>query len=97
MVEIGHDGAGFSFDNEQPRHRRYLAPFRIASRLVTNGEYREFIEDGGYRRPEWWLADGWTTTQEQGWTAPLYWVQAEAGWHEFTLGGERPLDPAAPV
>ena len=99
---IGHDGAGFAFDNESPRHQVLLRPFRIASRPVSNGEYRAFIEDGGYRRPEFWLSDGWSKVQEEGWDAPLYWLQDDDGSARkicdvFTLSGVRPLDPNAPV
>ena len=71
--QIGHAGHGFAFDNEGPAHRVFLEAFRIASRLVTNGEYLEFIEDGGYRRPELWLSNGWATVRDSGWQAPLYW------------------------
>jgi ergothioneine biosynthesis protein EgtB len=91
LVEIGHDGQGFSFDNEQPRHRVWLEPFAIASRLVTCGEYAEFIEDGGYSRPEFWLSMGWTTKQEQKWEAPLYWRKRDGEWSVFTLRGVRPM------
>jgi len=91
--EIGHDGPGFAFDNEQPRHRVFVAPFEIAERLVTNGEYLRFIEDGGYRRPELWLAEGWDLCRAQGWTAPLYWADGRL----FTLHGMRALDPAEAV
>src|SRR5690606_31385904 len=70
--EIGHHGSGFSYDNETPRHRQFLEPFELADRLVTNGEYLEFMEDGGYRRPELWLSLGWATVQEKGWTEPFY-------------------------
>lgn len=94
---IGHRGGGFAFDNEGPTHRVFLEPFRVADRLVTNGEYLAFMEDGGYRRAEFWLSNGWATVQQQHWVSPLYWEQAPDGWHEFTLGGEAPLDPAAPV
>ena len=87
---------GFAFDNEGPRHKVWLEPFRLASRLVTCGEYLAFIADGGYRRAELWLSDGWATVQQQGWTAPLYWRQ-DGGWTVFTLAGRRPLDPAEPV
>lgn len=109
LVEIGHDVDGqksekrvFAYDNEGPRHKTWLEPYRLASRLVTNGEYRDFIEDGGYRTAGHWLADGWGTVQEKGWTAPLYWrapsdERRHGDWHEFTLGGLRKLDPAAPV
>lgn len=93
-VEIGHDGEGFGFDNEGPRHERLLTPFRIASRLITCGEYLEFIEDGGYQRPEFWLSDGWALIQSQGWRAPLYWNEDGT---IFTLHGDRRLNPAEPV
>ena len=99
LVEIGHDRVGFAFDNESPRHKIYLAPYRLATRLVTNGEYLAFIADGGYRRAEYWLSDGWATVQAQGWQAPLYWRQAEddESWAVFTLDGLVPLDPFEPV
>ena len=97
--EIGHEGSGFAFDNEGPRHRVFTEAFRIASRLVTNGEYLEFINDGGYRRPELWLSNGWTTVRDGNWSAPLYWENETPGgeWQEFTLGGTADLDPASPV
>jgi len=94
---IGHAGDGFCFDNEQPAHRVFVEPGRIADRLVTNGEYRAFIEDGGYRRPELWLDVGWATVQREGWTAPLYWRGDGDERTEFTLAGERPLCDAEPV
>jgi ergothioneine biosynthesis protein EgtB len=97
LCEIGHDGTGFAFDNEGPRHRAWLDPFAIADRLVTAGEYAAFIADGGYRRPELWLSDGWATAEAQGWTAPLYWEAAGTGWAIFGLEGLAPLDPHAPV
>jgi ergothioneine biosynthesis protein EgtB len=93
LRQIGHDGAGFAFDNEGPRHKVWLEPFRLATRPVCNGEYLAFIAADGYRRPEFWLSDGWTLVQQDGWTAPLYWQ----GERVFTLAGERPLDPAEPV
>lgn len=95
--DIGHAGGGFAYDNEGPRHRVYLHDAQIASRLVTNAEYATFIADGGYARPELWLSAGWATVQAEGWQAPLYWEAHEHGWSEFTLGGELPLMPAAPV
>jgi ergothioneine biosynthesis protein EgtB len=95
--KIGHAGSGFSFDNECPRHEVLLRLFRIASRLVTNAEYMQFMNDGGYRRPELWLSDGWDTICAQGWNSPLYWEQSDDRWFEFTLHGTRELDPAAPV
>ncbi len=94
---IGHRGASFAFDNEGPAHRVFVEPFRIANRLVTNGEYLAFIEDGGYQRASWWLSNGWATVTREGWTAPLYWEAGAGGWTEFTLAGEAPVDPAAPV
>ena len=98
LVEIGHDGEGFAFDCEGPRHKVWLEPFRLASRPVTNGEYLAFIEDGGYRRSELWLSDGWAACRANGWHAPLYWEPAADGtWRIFTLAGLRPLDPDAPV
>lgn len=97
LYEIGHDGAGFAFDNEAPRHRVWLEPFRIADRLVTAGEYLLFIADGGYQRPEYWLSDGWATLEAEGWTAPLYWQDEGEEWTCFSLEGRRRLDPAAPV
>ncbi len=97
--EIGHDGSGFAFDNEGPRHRVLLRDCRLASRPVTNGEFRDFVEDGGYAEPRHWLSDGWATVRQEGWAAPFYWRREDAGapWQEFTLHGLRPLDPAAPV
>ena len=95
--EIGYEGDGFFYDNEGPRHRQFVEDFRIASRLVTNGEYLAFIEDGGYERPEFWLSLGWYTVNEQHWGAPLYWEQGDEGWSLFTLAGMRALDPGEPV
>jgi ergothioneine biosynthesis protein EgtB len=97
LRQIGHDGAGFAFDNEMPRHRFWLEPFRLASRLVTCGEYAAFIDDGGYRRAEFWLSDGWAAVQHHGWTGPLYWRLEDGAWSVFTLAGPRALDPAEPV
>ena len=97
LVEVGHAGAGFCFDNEAPRHKVYLRPFLLASRCVTNGEFAEFVADGGYTRPSLWLSDGWAAVKRLGWAAPLYWELSEGTWSEFTLGGPRPLDPHAPV
>lgn len=92
---IGHAGGGFSYDNESPRHRVFLEPFSLGSRLVTNGEYLAFIEDGGYTRPELWLSAGLAVVQDRGWFAPLYWERDADGWSEFTLEGQRPLGGAA--
>ena len=98
LVEIGHDGAGFAFDNESPRHKVWLEPFVIADRLSTCGEYQAFIDDGGYARPDLWLSEGWAAVQREGWTAPLYWrTEGVGGWRRFSLSGERALDPAEPV
>jgi len=97
MVEIGFQGDGFAFDNEGPRHRRFLGAFAIADRLVTCGEYLEFIDDGGYRRPELWLDEGWAAVCERGWGAPLYWMEDGDGRQQFTLRGARPVDPDEPV
>jgi ergothioneine biosynthesis protein EgtB len=97
LVEIGFAGDTFSFDNERPRHRAYLEPFLIARQPVTTGDYLRFVADGGYRRPDLWLSDGWAAVQEHGWTAPLYWENREGAWSEFTLQGTRPLDLGAPV
>lgn len=98
LAEIGHDGRGFCFDNELPRHRAYVAPFEIASRLVTNGEFLEFVEAGGYRDPALWLAEGWDKVAGGELAHPFYWRQDEDGaWQEFTLHGLLPLDPARPA
>lgn len=94
---IGHSGDGFAFDCETPRHRQFVEEFELASRPVSNREYLLFIADGGYARSELWLADGWAQLHEHGWHAPLYWVRQDDSWHEFTLGGLRPLDLDAPV
>jgi ergothioneine biosynthesis protein EgtB len=97
VVSIGHEGPGFAFDNEGPRHRVYLRPFALADRLVTCGEYLAFMDDGGYRRPEFWLSDGWETARAQAWDAPLYWARGDGGWSQHTLTGTRPVDPGEPV
>ncbi|OYT73009.1 MAG: hypothetical protein CFK52_03085 [Chloracidobacterium sp. CP2_5A] len=95
---IGHDGVGFAFDNEGPRHDVWLSPFRIAERLVTNGDFLAFMADDGYRRPELWLSDGWATVTARGWRAPLYWRQAEDGdWQAMTLRGLQPVKLDEPV
>jgi ergothioneine biosynthesis protein EgtB len=97
LQSIGHTGAGFAFDNEGPRHTVYLQPFRLADRLVTNGEYLEFVSAGSYRTAPLWLSEGWRTVQERGWQAPLYWERREDAWWTQTLSGLLPLDPHAPV
>jgi ergothioneine biosynthesis protein EgtB len=97
-VEIGAPAQGFAFDNERPRHRALLEPYALASRPVTNGEWLAFMDDGGYRRPELWLSDGFAAVQRQGWRAPLYWELGDRdAWRVFTLAGPRPLDAAEPV
>lgn len=97
IYRIGHEGDGFCFDNEMPCHRCFLESFQIADRLVTNGEYIEFIKDSGYQEPLWWLSEGWNTTEEAGWKAPLYWREIDGEWHHFTLNGLRKVSPAEPV
>jgi ergothioneine biosynthesis protein EgtB len=101
LVEVGHDldesAKSFAFDNESPRHRVYLEPFRIADRLVTADEWLEFMADGGYERPELWLSDGWYAVQENEWRAPLYWRDGPDGWSVYTLSGWRPIQPGEPV
>ncbi len=105
LVEIGAGPEGFAWDNERPRHPVFLQPFALADRPVTNGEYLDFIADGGYRNPALWLSDGWAAVRERGWQAPLYWEPQDgadsererAGWQVMTLGGMRPVNPAEPV
>jgi len=96
-AEIGHDGSGFSYDNEGPRHRALVPAFSLASRPVTNGEYLEFINAGGYTCSEFWLSLGWMTVNERRWQAPLYWVKRDGAWWNFTLSGFRPVDESEPV
>ena len=95
LVDLGHAGDGFAFDNETPRHRALVGAFRLASRLVTNGEYRDFIADGGYERSDLWLADGWTAVHAGAWRSPLYWDPG--GERAFGMRGMQALDPRAPV
>ncbi len=97
VYETGHAGNDFAFDNESPRHRTYVQPTQLATRLVTNAEYVQFIADGGYRQPALWLSAGWSTVQQAGWRAPLYWEQHDGAWHEFTLSGNAPVVSTAPV
>ncbi|SCK50232.1 ergothioneine biosynthesis protein EgtB [Variovorax sp. HW608] len=107
VMEAGHAGPGFAFDNETPRHVTLLHPHAIADRLVNCGEYAQFIADGGYQRPDLWLSDGWATVQAQGWRCPPYWLApddprlahhgAAGGWQVFGLHGVRPMEPEAPV
>lgn len=96
-TEIGYNGNDFCFDNELPRHQQLLKSYSIANRLVTNGEYLEFILAGGYTQPDWWLADGWDTVIKNQWQAPLYWQQLYNNWYLFTLNGLQELDPTEPV
>ncbi|MGH9165843.1 MAG: ergothioneine biosynthesis protein EgtB, partial [Acidimicrobiales bacterium] len=97
LVEIGNPGRSFAFDNEQPRHVVHLEPFELADRSVSCAEWLAFVDDGGYRRPELWLSDGWATVQDQAWEAPLYWSAVDGRWEVFTLRGPRPVRPAEPV
>jgi ergothioneine biosynthesis protein EgtB len=97
MQMIGAAGASFHFDNEGPRHRVYLQPFQLASRLVTNGEYLEFIEAGGYRKPEFWLSDGWSIVRNRGWTAPEYWERVDGEWWMMTLHGFARVKESEPL
>ncbi len=97
LVEVGHHGQGFCFDNELPRHRQWLAPYRLADRLVSNGEWLAFMADGGYRRPELWLSDGWAQVNQACWQAPLYWSQDQGSWFEHTLHGTWPVNPGLPA
>jgi ergothioneine biosynthesis protein EgtB len=97
LYAIGSEAAGFAFDNEMPRHRVWLEPFAISTRLVTAGEFLAFIDDGGYRAAALWLSDGWDAVQREGWDAPLYWRKQADGWSRFTLEGRRPIDPGEPV
>ena len=96
-IEIGHDGDGFSYDNEGPQHRALILPFSLANRLIANGEYLKFMADNGYSRSEFWLSLGWTTVNEQNWRAPLYWIERNGEWWNFTLSGLRQIDPSEPV
>ncbi len=105
VAQVGHAGGGFAFDNEAPRHPVHLTPFALADRPVTCGEWLEFMNDGGYTRPELWLSDGWSVVQQQGWRAPMYWscntddelAPSRRPWQVFTLDGPRDVDPAEPV
>jgi len=96
---IGHDDTenGFAYDNEMGRHRQFIEAFQIADRPVTNGEFLEFMQAGGYEKPDYWLSDGWATVKAEDWKSPLYWVERDGVWHHFTLGGLVPVDLSAPV
>lgn len=97
LREVGHTGEGFCFDNEMPRHRVWLEPYSLANRLVTCGEFAQFIAEGGYKRAEFWLSAGWDAVQNHGWRAPLYWDEDETGWRVFTLRGEQSLAAVANI
>jgi ergothioneine biosynthesis protein EgtB len=94
---IGFDGEGFAYDNEGPRHKVYLNDYCLASRPVTNAEFMEFINDGGYQRPDYWLSDAWQKILQQHWQAPLYWEQRDGEWWTITLSGMQPVEKHAPV
>ena len=97
LFSLGHDAGNFAFDNEGPAHKVYLAPYRLASRTVTNGEYLAFVEADGYGRPEFWLSDGWNKIRADGWSRPIYWEHLDATWFQHTLNGFVPLDLSEPV
>jgi len=97
LVRIGHEGGGFAFDNEGPAHREWLEPYGLDHDLVSNADWMAFMEDGGYRRPELWLSDGWAVVKAEGWAAPLYWRGGDGAWTTMTLAGRRPVEPDAPV
>ena len=97
LVEVGYQGDGFCFDNETPAHDVYLRPYRLASRLVRNGDWLDFIADGGYRTATLWMSDGWACVQSNDWFAPLYWRETGDQWWQMGLQGLAPIDPAAPV
>ncbi|MDX1640597.1 MAG: ergothioneine biosynthesis protein EgtB, partial [Balneolaceae bacterium] len=97
VYTIGHEGGDFGFDNEFPAHKTYIQNFKMADRLVTNGEYIKFIEDGGYQNPKFWLDEGFATIEQEEWEWPLYWVQRDGEWFHFTLSGLEKLDPNEPV
>ncbi len=94
---FGHDGDGFSFDNEGPQHRQFIESFELASRLVTCGEFLEFMQDGGYERPDLWLSEGWAKVENEGWEAPFYWENHDGKWMLMTLAGMRPVEENEPV
>jgi ergothioneine biosynthesis protein EgtB len=97
IVQAGHNGEGYAWDNEAPRHDVLIHPFRIADRLVTNAEWLEFMADDGYAAASLWLADGWNTVKREGWRSPLYWEESDGGWRMMTLHGLIPVEAAAPV
>lgn len=97
VYEIGNNGQDFGYDNEFPRHKTYIEPFSLFSRLITNAEYMEFIDDGAYIKPELWLSDGWNAVQTNGWSAPIYWEKVDGKWYNFTLHGFTEINPDEPV
>ena len=97
IYEIGNNGEEFTYDNEHPNHREFLEAFEVGDRLITNREFMEFMDDGGYGRSELWLDDGWATVNSEGWEAPLYWCRRDDGWYHYTLAGLRKPDPNEPV
>lgn len=97
LVEIGNKGEEFTYDNEHPRHRTFVQDFELADRLITNAEYLEFMNDGGYERSELWLDEGWSALKREGWKAPLYWFEREGTWFNYTLSGTRPVHLSEPV
>jgi ergothioneine biosynthesis protein EgtB len=97
ILDVGHGGDGFAYDNEGPRHQQLVRPFRLANRLVSNGEWLEFMGAGGYATATLWLSDGWATVNREGWEAPRYWEKRDGAWHQMTLRGLLPVEPARPV
>lgn len=97
VYEVGHDGKEFGYDNEFPRHKTYIHDVELANRLVTNGEYLEFMGAGTYSEPKWWLDEGFSTIRDEGWEAPLHWRKIDGEWHQFTLSGLEKVDPNDPV
>jgi formylglycine-generating enzyme required for sulfatase activity len=97
LYEIGHAGDGFAYDNESPRHRAFLEGFSLTDRTVTCGQWLQFMQEGGYEDPRLWLSLGWSSVQEHGWQAPLYWFERDGRWWQFTLAGAQPIGPDDPV
>ena len=97
VYEIGHPGSGFGYDNEFPRHKTYIHNFKLANRLITNGEYLEFMNSGDYKDPKYWLDEGYAMVVEKEWNAPLYWEKRHGNWHHFTLNGLEPVNMNEPV
>ena len=97
VLPVGHEGDGFSYDNEGPHHEQLIRPFRLANRLVTNGEWLSFMSDGGYETSTLWLSDGWATVQTEGWDAPLYWEKRNGQWYQMGLHGLQLVDASRPV